>query len=375
VVGRFFLDPSKARGETMQVPNNSGPRPLLHRVTVIFTLLALFTVAAQDTMAGTPCTQSTIGFTISALAGSATYISLPVTPTPVFCGAVASTPGTTTIPVSGSPSLGGQTCYVLMTSGAKEGAIYSISSVSGSTVTINSPQDQYCDDLTGINSGDGLAIIPYWTLNTVWPGGSGITGANTAANGTDILVWDNATQSFVTFWYRTTGTTPGWRNAISAITVVNNQIIQPYQTIVVLQHATGPNLSFTVTGSEIENQSRTCLLNSLSGPFYNFVSNTHYYPTGGQSLDQSGLASGFVPSNYSSSTIVEGDELLLFDNIGAVVNKAPSKTYYIDANTSTWQSIPSGGSGSDVVFTPGTGVVIRKAGGSSTPTYWIDPYP
>ena len=377
----------------MQAPYKTGLGLLLHRMSVILIAFAVFT-AAEDTMAD-PCSLSTVTFTINnaVLSGSDTYISIPVTPAPVFCGWVSSISGSaiTVVDDTGAtPNFTGQswygaahmTYYVIFTSGVKQGEIYTTNAIGAASVTVNTPTD--CgDDLTGVlqggkGVGDQLAIIPYWTLNTVWPGGAGVTGANSAANGTDILLWNPVTQSSALYWYRTTGATPGWRSSASAVVSANDQIIQPNWTILIHQQVSKPTLNFTVTGSEIEYQTASCLY--APGLAYSFVSNNHYYPTGGQTLGASGLANAFTPSYPFASPPQYNDELLLYDNTATGFNKAPIHTYIYFNNSGTWiwgdlnHAPITTDRSSDLVFTPGTGVVISKAAASSTKTYWYDPY-
>jgi len=78
-------------------------------------------------------------------------------------------------------------------------------------------------------------------------------------------------------------------------------------------------------------------------------------------LDESGLiqSGAFLGS---PTTFSRTDELLVFDNAVAAINKAPSARYFYLSPSNTWCQVGSGTTnmGSQPVFTPGTGVIIRK---------------
>jgi uncharacterized protein (TIGR02597 family) len=87
-------------------------------------------------------------------------------------------------------------------------------------------------------------------------------------------------------------------------------------------------------------------------------------------LDQSQLAS----SGAFASSLLPGtrtDELLVFDNSSAQRNKSAVAVYYFW--DSAWRRVGAGAAivGSDPVFTPGTGFIIRKAT-NTTSSIWVN---
>src|SRR5689334_8966965 len=63
----------------------------------------------------------------------------------------------------------GDTWYVLIVSGASAGSTFPITASDASSITINLD-----GDVLNAAANDQLAIIPYWTLGTVFPGGLGV---------------------------------------------------------------------------------------------------------------------------------------------------------------------------------------------------------
>jgi uncharacterized protein (TIGR02597 family) len=84
--------------------------------------------------------------------------------------------------------------------------------------------------------------------------------------------------------------------------------------------------------------------------------------------------SGLINSGAFSASPLPGsrtDELQIFDNTVAQKNKSSSAVYYYWSNA--WRRVGAGTTdvGVDAVFTPGSGVVIRKATNSSAST-WVN---
>lgn len=78
-------------------------------------------------------------------------------------------------------------------------------------------------------------------------------------------------------------------------------------------------------------------------------------------LREAGLEDSFATS---PSTFLLTDQLLVYDDTQIVINKSPRFTYYRDAG-GTWRRFGEGSdfdAGDEEIFTPGTGVIIRKAG-------------
>ena len=395
----------KARRKVVQAPSNIGHWFLLHRATVIFGVLAFLASSSKDAMAIDACGfgPSANSVMINALADSTTYFSIPFTRTPAFCGLVAGIAGNTITVTDnlGAPPAGAglagltpgpDSYYVVITSGVKEGAGYTTNAavaMTVATVTVNPPPDS-CENLAGVvvggvGVGDQIAIIPYWTLTTVWPGTppANITGGGSAGASTDIELFNPVTQAFDVFYYKNAGIGGvGWRKTTSASINAANQSIPPYQTIVLLQHMGAPNLAFAlppaggVAGYEVKYKTRACLYAPPAGnPWFNFVSNYHYYPPAfGQALAPSLLQNGITASRWFCFPPGIKDRLLVYDNTVPGINKAPKDIYFYNFCTSHWRRVPLPINADGVkVFEAGTGTVILRVAGFPSPLIWVDP--
>lgn len=112
------------------------------------------------------------------------------------------------------------TYYVLVASGQNEGMYYTVTANGSNTLTI----DTAGDDLSGIQSdsqhgpgmGDIIRLIPYWTLDTLFPEGRGLHVTTIHGDRpSEVLFPDyskkgtNLTASEAYYYY--SGTLPGWR--------------------------------------------------------------------------------------------------------------------------------------------------------------------
>jgi len=127
--------------------------------------LLLFTCAAGSEVARAvdACSEPTGSLSITLLTNSDTYVSIPYTRAPLFCGTVQSASGNS-VTVQGSPGwIAGQRSqqttnhyfpnYVVPTSGAKEGAHYTITNDSSDTFFVVDA----CEDLSGVTARDPAA--------------------------------------------------------------------------------------------------------------------------------------------------------------------------------------------------------------------------
>jgi uncharacterized protein (TIGR02597 family) len=90
------------------------------------------------------------------------------------------------------------------------------------------------------------------------------------------------------------------------------------------------------------------------------------------SLDASGLVSSgaFRASAFPGSRL---DELLIIDNSTAGKNKSAAATYYYW--NGAWRKVGGGSTnvGSDLVFVPGTGVILRSGAGETSAVWENSP--
>lgn len=254
--------------------------------------------------------------------------------------------------------------YARFTSGASEGAIYDVTANGANTITVNVGSQP----LTSVASGDALAIEPYWTFNTIFPGGSGVNVSPTSGNrNTEVLIPNfsgagiNLSASKIYFFNNGI-----WKQVGQGSTDYGDDILLP-NTHFIVRHNVATNTTLTTFG--IVAMSKLALPFAVSPLFQqdNFIGLAR--PVG-VSLDGSGLINtgAFITSSLPG---VHADELLSFDNSVGQRNKSAAALYYYWSGA--WRRVGFGTSnvGSDQVFAPGAGVIVRKGTNSTSPV-WIN---
>ena len=334
-----------------------------------FTLgLALSVLAAPVNFAATATTEPVGYNTVSMLANSDTYLSVPFQRPAAFIGQVSSVSGNT-LTLAGSPgwstnqfvyASGSQsnTYYAFIRSGSKEGNYYTITASGSNTLTV----DLGGDTFAGLAAGDSVGVIPYWTLGTVFPAASvGVafaSSASAAVRQTQILIPDLASAGInlaptVTYFFYN----GAWRRFGQSLAInKNDDVLLPDAYFIVRNQAfTGVS---TQTGSVLVKKFVTPLATRIGGKQDNPVALLRPIPV---TLNDSGLISSgaFTPT---TSVAARTDELLVFDNTATGTNKAASATYFY--YNGAWRKFGSSLAldfGSTVVFSPNTAVQIRKA--------------
>lgn len=323
-------------------------------------------VPAETTVATDP-----VGLTtIRCLANSDTYVSVPLTRPPEFVGAIKSIAGNT-ITVSGSPwtsdqfvyAAGSQpkTYFVLIGSHAssnpKEGNYYTVTANGTNTLTV----DPEGEDLSAIQAQTQIFVAPYATLGSVFPASdadvSFIPSPSAFNRQTQILIPDyNGTginlSARATYYFLN----DAWRKVGRPSTENYND--DPFVSsgyLIVRNAGTGTQLA--TAGSVLMKKSSIPLVTRTTGPQDNFVSVVRPVDV---ALDDLGLitSGAFTASQDSSS---RADQLIVFNNSVAGINKSASAIYYyLD---SAWRKVNESAStdfGSDLL-PAGSGFLIRKA--------------
>lgn len=351
----------------------TSARPIIHVSTYRLlpkTLVLGLSLTLCGTTTGMAATATTdpVGYnTISLLANSDTYVSVPFHRPAAFVGQVSSFSGNV-ITVAGTPgwtasqfvyASGTQsnTYYLFIRSGTKEGNYYTVTANAANTLTI----DLAGDTLTGLAANDSISVIPYWTLGTLFPNTDvGVSFTASVAPGvalTEIQIPDaqtagiNLAVSRRYFYYNS-----AWRQIGQSLSVSkNDDLLVPDSYFIVRNSANSGTL--TQTGSVVMQKTAIILDTETSTKQDNAISLIRPIPV---TLNQSGLiSSGAFAASLSPGA--RTDELLVYDNTVAAKNKAASARYFYYNNA--WRKVGEDLSldfGSTVVFGPGTGVQIRK---------------
>jgi uncharacterized protein (TIGR02597 family) len=345
-------------------------------------LIALLSGAALlsvSTLAAQTATTDPVGYvTVGLLAGSDTYVTLPLAAAANSSGALDSSPVVTGTVSATLAYNGGWTNdefagshFVRITSGARNGRYYSISSNTETALTIGLDGD----DFAGVTTGDTFGVFKYSTLADVFPvGNSAIyqsSGNLSFQRETEVLLPDLETEGVNlaasnVFFLKSTG----WVEATAGFPAADNVVIRP-ETYIVIRHPSDVSDSELVITGTVETKDVTVQLNtSASGSQDNFVSVPR--PVGLSLNDLNLLQSGVFVASAGNLSFQRKDEVLLFDNSTAATNKAPSRIFF--AVGSDWKEATAGFpivTNDAILSSSGASLIVRKKATASGETaFW-----
>jgi uncharacterized protein (TIGR02597 family) len=335
-----------------------GPRPIALAGTVSL-------VSGTNTVTG-----SGTGFTTAISAGD----GLVLTGTTSGYFVVASVTDDTHLVITNNAptTLSAQTANV--SKSVKEGRTYVVTAnttVSGvSTVTLNLNGDT----ISSIVAGTQIALIPYWTLATVFPpsdlGVSYIGSGSVRTVQTQILLPNYSTTGInisaaAVYYYSTTASE--WQLAGGPTANSGDTILLPDGYFTIRNAATATTL--TSIGS-VNDQRLSIQLTSgtSSSQQDNFVSITRPLPVALRDLNL--VASGaFTPTTAIRNV---QDQLFLYNNAATGINKSASAVYFY--MNGIWQ-LAGGTLNADAGSTTipaGAAILIRKGGTTGSTVFWAN---
>lgn len=315
-------------------------------ITPVFLWIGFFTSQVD----GIEATTNPVGvIQISAPGNSDTLVSLPLIQPAVFNGVVGSYSGSA-VTVSGSPGWTEDAWanghYAFWRSGQLEGQYATILGNTADTLTL----DTDAETLAVAAAGDRLSIHSYWTLGTLFPGGEGVNAATShVMRDTEIMFQDPSeigiNQAADSIYYYLDGE---WKKVGGDLNGdYRNAMIVP-DGFFIVRHNTGIATTITFTGEVIMGKIALPILYQDVSEQDNIIGLQRPIE---MTLDESGLG-----PNLGS-----GDALYVWDQTVPQRNRliANADKYTYDGN---WRK--NDGSedvGSEQVFLPGVGFVIRKA--------------
>jgi len=332
----------------------------------------------------------TLGNYLGSLSNSDTLVSLPFTRPPAFTGEVQSV-ANNVVTVSGSPgwtngeflySKGTQpnTYYALIggnSSGPanpKEGCIYEVTgnTTNSLSLALNG------DSITAVPANSQITLIPYWTLSTLFPAANANASftptVSTRNLATEILIPNYAAigvnQAYSeTYYFINSGANIGWRLFGDAATTDHgDDVLAPNSYFVVRDANAAPTLPLIVAGDVLTGKVTASEITQASQPQDNDLAMIRPIDV---TLNNSGLnpADGSFVSTSSTRTLQ--DQLLVYNNSKAALNKSPSATYYYFNNA--WRLFGDSTTvdhGSDLIPS-GSALTIRKAAtGTGYTVFW-----
>jgi uncharacterized protein (TIGR02597 family) len=374
--------------------------------TVVVGLASIQLAAGQ-----TPVTTDPVGFVqpfnaspnqINLLANSDTLVSTPFTRPPAFTGAISSiagnvitvvgSPGWTTSPQQFVYAQGTQSnhYYVLIgpssSADPKEGHTYNVTANGSNTLTV----DTSSDDLGGIPANTQIVVIPHQTLGTVFPAtDSNVSYTPTTATRsfkTEILIPNfsptgiNPSASAIYFYSNNVnGTTNnvGWRVVGDNTTPHDDDVLIPYGYFTVRNQNGAPGLTLTTIGSVLTKKFATPELTSATQGIDNSFAMIRPI---GVPLSSTGLNPADNSFVATTATRSFKDELLVFDNTAASINKSASAIYFYSNNVNGttnnvgWRLVGDNTTPHDGdVIAPGSAFIIRKAAnGTGGTVFWTN---
>ncbi len=271
---------------------------------------------------------------------------------------------------------GTNTYYAQFITGNREGMYY--------TVTANDVNGNLSLNLNGdtgfsgnVAIGDSVQIIPYWTLNTLFPSGAGLhTGANLNLNTqSNILVPPTATAGTnlpagsIYFYDTAAPFGPGWRLSSDATPSHHypDVIVSPDSSIIVRNPVSSANTTLTLVGS-VPMSAQTVVLNTLAANTKQ--DNVVALPV---PVSVTFGASGLGSVLTHATNLNPLDTVLLFDPTVALQNKPSTGTYFYynggAFGAAGWRKVGDTTTvrDNDVLMSPGTAFVVRL-GARAQPT-------
>lgn len=317
-----------------------------------------------------------MGFnTVTCKSGSDTFVSVAFNRPASFIGIIANI-SSASITVSGSPDwavntfTSGSGHFVKFRNGAKAGSFFEITASGGSTISV----ELAGDTLSGVATGDQIAIHPYWSLNDLFPVGNVTihqsTGIQTFSRKTQVL-FPNISGTGVNLaasgiFYQTIN---GWHDALNSNQITNPRI-EPDQFIIIRHRSQDSSTMFTPTGTVDMHEIRSVLATRNSGSTDNPVTNIRPVPV---KLKDLGLitSGAFVVSNGTQS-FNRRDTLMTFNNDATGLNKSASHIYFYNNSTGQWMdALENNRVADNDELIPSTGYIIRKyQNSSSTSALW-----
>jgi uncharacterized protein (TIGR02597 family) len=307
------------------------------------------------------------------LANSDTHVSVPFTRPPEFVGAVSSATANT-LTVSGTPWTNNQfvyaagsqpkTYFVLIgphsSTNPKEGRMYQITSNTGNQLTLNTGGD----DVSGVAASTQILVIPYHTLNSLFPASDANVSFVPSTNfgigrRTTVLIPPYSATGINQAPVMTYANIGGkWVLSPDTTTDHGDDALPNAGYIIVRNTANAGSTTLTTLGSVLTKKATIPLFTKTNTAQDNYVSLMRPVDV---ALNDLGLAN--TPAFVSSTNFGIGrkDTLLVYNPAQVATNKAPADTYaYIGGK---WVKSPDTTTdvGATAKIPAGAGFIIRKA--------------
>lgn len=251
------------------------------------------------------------------------------------------------------------TFYVLVLSGTLEGASYRITGNTATTVTV----DAQGDNLSALAAGTRFAVIPYWTLGTLFPQGRGVNASVAGQAHASEVFFPDVNAAVInpaparTFFFQD----GRWMEGEA----IADDVVIPPSIHLTVRHNVAAATELLCAGEVITTKLRVPIVAKAAAKHDNFLGLQR--PNNVTLAASELITSGAFQA--SPSVGVHTDELLVFNNATVQKNKSAAAIYFYWNNA--WRKTGAGAATFDAtqIFTPGTGFIIRKNAGASSPIW------
>jgi len=334
--------------------------------------------AAGCLVSETEAEDVTVGFdTVACAAGSDTIVCVPFRRSSAHSGAVSGAPAigaeTATITAADSPAFSAgqftaEAHYLFFTGdGSRAGWSFPVTAHDGTTITI----DLENDDLSGVSDGDPFEIVPYWTLATLFPKQTQntihVSPNKLAVNRmTRVLFFNNTGNGIDLAPDRIHFLTPeGWFRTTRGFPNADDAIIPPGSAFVIRHPSGATATSFTPSQVVVEGTATLPLRTRTAGPQDNPVGMMRPLPVKLSELDLDGAA---FEESASTDPGDRMDQLFVYDNLVAAVNRQPSTIYFKVGGSWHRDDGATYPAADDDELVSSWGLLIRKAASASGAT-------
>ena len=345
-------------------------------------------LALSVSLFGSTVTTTPVGYiTKTADASSDLKLGLPFKKAASLTAAVSSV-SSGTITVAGVvPDVTSDAHYVWFTSGDSVGNWYQVTASDSSTLTVS-------DDIeASLSVGDTFEVIPFWTLNTLFPSGAGFIASSNVFSPSGLVLTNNVQAIGVNlapesaYFYHDGGQIPaGWyQNGALGAGEKSDVVLTP-ESFITIRNLSLTGVEVTVAGTVPSVTVSNSIVQYDTGRQDNLVANP--FPAGVK-LSESclvynnpevGEEAVLTGTMDPSVNVFAPDDLLLVYNSYTGTNPAPDKAFlYHDGSQipAGWYQNGALGSGeqSSYEIPAGAAVVIRKAAGGNTLLSWSPDLP
>lgn len=370
----FQISFSTCLSKLVFVDSMKPRRPFLAPIGLI-SLIGLSVAHAQ-------LTTEPVGFNkVTCKGGSDTLVAVPFHENPAFSGKIGPLPvvteGTAVITPAGTATLpsGAYVAaphYLRFSGGAMDGAWFEVTANTSASISIAVGDAS----LGALTSGERFDVIPHWTLGTLLPASTQAalhpsTGKLPPARGSSLMLADVTREGIRLapdrVYFVTSG---GWFEAAGGFPEADEVVVDPGQVLIIRHKPGAADTVFRTTNRVHRYDHPTTLTSGPGGPRDHAIGLMRPVPVRLTDLDLD--ATAFLDS-VSPAAADRKDELLVYDNLSAALNKTPAKIYFRvggqwfeDAGGT---HLPAG----TASVPPSTALVIRKAA-TSTPRalVWVN---